>query len=135
MVLTDLANVINFVYNDVRYVHLHAIGDKFDSLHGIAKEYYEQLQDDYDTIAEKALELGEEVLALNNLNNDDWTIPQGNYPFHEGIEFMYHDIDYLIETLSSIRADPKYACCGNLLDQIIDYWSKENNFKNKARLA
>ena len=52
--------------NDMKHIHTHAVGNKFDRIHAIANEYYEKASEESDTFVELALELDEKVQNPSN---------------------------------------------------------------------
>ena len=59
--LSELAGLMNLFKNDLLFLHHHAKGDKFDTIHEITDKLYHRASDDLDTLAELALRWNEEV--------------------------------------------------------------------------
>lgn len=123
--------------NDMKHIHTHAIGNKFDRLHAIAAEYYEKASSESDDFVELALEYGEKVenpsLAAEKLDyevaNEDY------YGWDEGISDIRIRMAAYIASLEELRQSGEIPTdVESKLDDIIRYWKKENNYKNVARM-
>lgn len=91
--------------NDMKHVHTHIKGRKFDMIHNICNEYYEKASKDADDLVELAIEYDESVMNAS----------------------------YAAE-LENALATNLDSDVENLIQEYLRYWKKENNYKNKARM-
>lgn len=121
--------------NDMKHIHTHAIGNKFDRLHAIANEYYEKASSDSDLFVELALEMNEKVSnpsdAASIINYDSACFD--SYDWDDGIEQIKVRMEAYIASLEELRKSGVPTDVQSLLDDIIRYWKKENRYKNEAR--
>lgn len=137
-VLANLYYIAVVVANDMKHVHTHAKGHRFDRIHSICNEYYERASEDADTLVELAIEYDEPVqngsLAASILNYRPTN--QTEYDWDGAMNIVHTVLDYYIKALeealgTSVGLDPDVE---NLLQEYLRYWKKENNYKNKARM-
>lgn len=133
--LTSLADTVNCAYNDMKHIHFHVIGEKFDIVHSIAEEYYEELADLYDAIAEKALELKETVNnPAYSAQNTDWTFIQENeIEADDCFTAMYVILTKVILALEDVK-NVYAGILDSFIDEKLDYWNKEVYYKLDARM-
>ena len=121
--------------NDMKHIHTHAIGNKFDRLHSISNEYYEKASEDSDLFVELALEFGEKVrnpsdaAAIIGYDFAD----ADSYDWDDGIQQIMARMEAYIAAMEELRKSNIPADVQSLLDDIIRYWKKENRYKNVAR--
>lgn len=123
--------------NDMKHIHTHTIGNKFDRLHAIAAEYYEKASSEGDDFVELALEYGEKVenpsLAATRLDYE--VANENSYSWDEGVSDIHNRMAAYIASLEELRQSGKIPTdVESKLDDIIRYWKKENNYKNVARM-
>lgn len=135
MNLSNLANLINCITNDMKYIHLHSVGKNFDTIHSISNEYYDKLSSDYDSVAELAIAYNEDIKNSNTINTTEWDSAIGYYDIDAGIELIYTKITILISALKTIKESNEYSEVSNTIDDLLNFWFKENNYKNKSRLG
>jgi len=133
--LTSLADTVNCAYNDMKHIHFHAIGEKFDIVHSIAEEYYEELADLYDAVAEKALELKEMVNnPAYSAQNTDWSFIQENeIEADDCFTAMYVILTKVILALEDVK-NVYAGILDSFIDEKLDYWNKEVYYKLDARM-
>lgn len=122
--------------NDMKHIHLHACGKRFDMIHNLTSEYYDKAFSDSDDIAEIALELGEKIrnpsiareyLKYNIADKDE-------YYWEDAIEEISKRISSYIISLELVRNSEEVPSdIISLLDEKLRYWKKENNYKNNRR--
>jgi DNA-binding ferritin-like protein len=133
-VLTDLVNCIG---NDVKTIHLNSYGHRFDDIHEISGSLYWRLAEDYDTLGEKCRELG---LPANNPNTSAANInyaaiPSQLYSYEDGVKLIKDLLDLLLQYLYVFSEAYKNDLgISNFLSDRIEYYQKENKFKDYARL-
>lgn len=123
--------------NDMKHVHLHAVGNKFDRIHALAGEYYDKANDEADTFAELALEYGK------NVSNASYAASLIGYKpcaySHVNWEIALKEFDIRIRQYLTAMEQVRYSGdistdVESLLDDIMRDWKKEVNYKNKKRM-
>lgn len=123
--------------NDMKHIHTHAVGNKFDRIHAIANEYYEKASEESDTFVELALELDEKVQNPSNAADIlNYSVAnEDEYFWENAMEQITARMEAYIEGLCEVRTNLKLSVdMQSLLDDIIRYWKKERNYKLKLRL-
>lgn len=136
MELSDLTYFVVLLKNDLYTMHLHSTGDKFDTIHGITNDLYEEAAKEQDTLAELAISDSQEVKSFTNVadfaKKNDWTpIDENSYDWNKFVSTL-NDIGgkflKAIEDTNTINDSEQ-----SYLDEIWLFWNKEVNFKNAAR--
>jgi DNA-binding ferritin-like protein len=136
--LRYLADLVNCVAGDVKTIHLNSCGERFDDIHEITGSLYWRLSDHCDTIGEKCRELG---LPANNPNTSAANIsyasvPPQLYSYNDGIKLIKDLLDLLIQYLYVFNEMYKHDLgISNFLQDMSEYYQKENKFKDYARLV
>jgi DNA-binding ferritin-like protein len=135
--LTDLYCLSVVLNNNFHHVHLHSKGILFDTLHGIAGDYYDKMSGDTDTLAELALEQDEEApnacVAASKINANVFS--ETSYTLESGLLAMSKDIQIFIDELEKNKKESYDSDIVNYLDELSRYWKKELNYKMKQRLS
>nr|DAD84167.1 MAG TPA: DNA protection during starvation protein-like protein, dodecamer, Iron-binding protein [Siphoviridae sp. ctsIQ24] len=135
-VLVRLYYVAVCLANDMKHIHTHIKGRKFDMIHNICNEYYEKASKDADDLVELAIEYDESVMnasyAAELIKYNPANLKAYNY--EEAINTVYNSISYYVEELENALATNFDSDVENLLQEYLRYWKKENNYKNKARM-
>lgn len=135
-VLVRLYYVAVCLANDMKHVHTHVKGRKFDMIHNICNEYYEKASKDADDLVELAIEYDESVMnasyAAELIKYNPANLKAYNY--EEAINTVYNSISYYVEELENALATNLDSDVENLIQEYLRYWKKENNYKNKARM-
>lgn len=135
-VLVRLYYVAVCLANDMKHVHTHIKGRKFDMIHNICNEYYEKASKDADDLVELAIEYDESVMnasyAAELIKYNPANLKAYNY--EEAINTVYNSISYYVEELENALATNLDSDVENLIQEYLRYWKKENNYKNKARM-
>lgn len=122
--------------NDMKHIHTHIKGRKFDMIHNICNEYYEKASKDVDDLVELAIEYDESVMnasyAAELIKYNPANLKAYNY--EEAINTVYNSISYYVEELENALATNLDSDVENLIQEYLRYWKKENNYKNKARM-
>lgn len=122
--------------NDMKHIHTHIKGRKFDMIHNICNEYYEKASKDADDLVELAIEYDESVMnasyAAELIKYNPANLKAFNY--EEAINTVYNSISYYVEELENALATNLDSDVENLIQEYLRYWKKENNYKNKARM-
>lgn len=134
-ILANLYYIAVVLSNDMKHVHTHAKGRKFDRIHAICNEYYERSSEDADTLVELAIEYDEAVqnasLAADILNFR--VANQSGYDWNEALNIIWADLDMYIEAMDRALGQGLDPDVSNLLQEYLRYWKKERNYKTKAR--
>ena len=124
--------------NDLHHIHLHIVGESFDKIHKITNELYDSLENDIDKLAELAMELNENCPNFSVATQllPAWQIASKDYySYTEAVSTIEVVIGNYIASLKELRTlSESRPDIQSLLDELIRYWSKELNFKNKQRL-
>lgn len=135
-VLVRLYYVAVCLANDMKHIHTHIKGRKFDMIHNICNEYYEKASKDADDLVELAIEYDESVMnasyAVELIKYKPANLKAYNY--EEAINTVYNSISYYVEELENALATNLDSDVENLIQEYLRYWKKENNYKNKARM-
>ncbi|MCQ2209210.1 MAG: hypothetical protein MJZ34_02850 [Paludibacteraceae bacterium] len=133
----QLANIMCLFQNDLLYMHHHAIGDHFDTVHNVTQELYEKAAEQVDTLAEMAIRLGE---PINNFNNAQSVISSDIYaPINDG-EFDADKMESELNKRGEIVISAMKRCrqyeseIMSKMDELISAWAKEIEYKNVARM-
>lgn len=122
--------------NDMKHIHTHIKGRKFDMIHNICNEYYEKASKDADDLVELAIEYDESVMnasyAAELIKYNPANLKAYNY--EEAINTVYNSISYYVEELENALATNLDSDVENLIQEYLRYWKKENNYKNKVRM-
>lgn len=122
--------------NDMKHIHTHIKGRKFDMIHNICNEYYEKASKDADDLVELAIEYDESAMnasyAAELIKYNPANLKAYNY--EEAINTVYNSISYYVEELENALATNLDSDVENLIQEYLRYWKKENNYKNKARM-
>ncbi len=155
--LASLANLVNAVKNDIHYMHLMSAGKtkfdvlgNWDELHRILGEYYEKLSEDYDTISELAIQVGE---VINNPNESAVSLSgyqtveqffKDGFLYGEAFDIVDGRLKLICE--AAVLVNLKYSrgtneggpdgiAIQNFIGEFLQYWTKERNYKNARRIG
>ena len=134
---SKLAYMAFCIANDMKHIHTHAIGKKFDRIHALAMEYYDKASVDADDFVELAMEYGEMVLNPSYAAKAAGYTPSNMkvYEYEAAIQAMYNIMGEYIEQISMAYQGNVDSDVVSLLDEKARYWKKERNYKMKARMA
>ena len=133
MKFADLVKYAHVFALDLKNIHWHAVGERFDTIHNIAEELYKEALAEVDDFAEMAISSGEVVESLNSLDElDDWTPAlDTSYDWDKFVSYLSTNGLKYLELLQSVETENDgYK---SLLDNYIAFWSKEINYKNSNR--
>ena len=137
MTLEELAYRANLFKNDLQFMHWHAAGDDFDTVHAITNELYEEMATEVDDIVEMAITAGEDVGNMSStaehIDCDSQYEPLSDKAYcmdtftaalaEKGKDY----IDALTEVETNNSGDQ------SKIDEFINFWNKEVLYKNGAR--
>jgi hypothetical protein len=117
--------------DDIHYVHFNCRGKEFKTVHELAKEYYDQLADDFDNITELCMEYGMSVPnpihAAELLNYVPLSSDHG-FSYSEGIGIMRSLISSLLVFINGLHESVDDVNLKIYLEDLIQYWSKQCNY-------
>lgn len=133
--LTELASLMNLFKNDLLFLHHHAKGDKFDTIHEITDKLYHRASDDLDTLAELALRWNEEVGNFSDTTSVYYEPCRESFvDWSTFVSVLANKGDIIINSLQFInKSYPSDVL--SVIDDIVAFWDKEINYKNAARKA
>lgn len=136
--LCDLANLMSMFAHDLLFIHHHAIGDKFDTIHKITGDLYEKALKDLDSLSEKAISCHEKIgnfALLEHSISDVYgeVIEKEEIGWLDFIKLLEEKGNIIVDALRSVREDyPRDII--SMIDNLVDSWDTEINYKNAARL-
>lgn len=134
--LEKLYYVSVVVANDMKHIHTHAIGKKFDRIHSMCMEYYDKVSEDADTFVELAIEYDESVCnasyAQSILNYKPTN--QTGYSWGEACSVISNCMQYYIDAMEHALTLGFDGDVNNLIEEYLRYWKKERNYKLKKRM-
>lgn len=120
--------------NDLKHVHFHSFGEDFDKTHDLTSSYYKLVDEDVDTLAEIALEVGEEIPNPTNARVEGWKAEdQEKYEYGEALTLIKRKLAVYLNALEALRSETPYEDVKSRLDEILGTWKKELNYKLKRR--
>lgn len=134
--LSMLCYAATVLANDMKHIHFHAIGDKFDRIHGICEEYYERASEEADTLGELAMEYEQPVQNLSFAADELGYEPtnQKAYAWYGAMQVVKERLDWYIGKIEQVLATPLDSDVENLLQEYLRYWKKECHYKVRERL-
>lgn len=135
--LITAVNTTGVFVNNLKMLHWYSGGIIFDTLHEISSEYYSKALDDFDLLAELALEFNEKVINPSNMAEFSLITPinypeSNNFSKDEFFVILRENIIQYVDCLNKIYNSMPHDVQSEL-DTIIRYWTKENNYKNVRR--
>jgi DNA-binding ferritin-like protein len=135
--ISDLVHAIFAAAGDAKTVHLYARGVHFDTLHELAGNEYDSLNEDADLFAELALEKDNDVVNPNNAAAAaHWTsLPAKPYAYEEGITALILVWIKIIRIAYAVNeAYPNDLGIQNACQDFIQRAQKELRYRLKHRL-
>ena len=139
MTLEELAYRANLFKNDLQFMHWHAAGDDFDTVHAITNELYEEMATEVDDIVEMAIAAGEDVGNMNStaehIDGDSQYEPLSDkaYCMDTFTAALAEKGKDYIDALTEVETDN--SGYQSKIDEFINFWNKEVLYKNGARTA
>lgn len=133
--LSELAALMNLFKNDLLFLHHHAKGDKFDTIHEVTDNLYHKAADDLDTLAEMALRWNEEVGNFSDTSSVYYEPCHESFvDWHTFVSVLANKGDIIINALQFVnKSYPSDVL--SVIDDMVAFWDKEINYKNAARKA
>lgn len=134
--LAKLCYAATCLANDMKHIHFHAAGHKFDRIHAICEEYYEKASENADELGELAMEYEQPVQNLSYSADEIGYAPTNEraYGWQEAMKVTETAINFFIEVLEEVLATPLDSDVENLLQELLRYWKKECHYKIRERL-
>lgn len=122
--------ITNSVKNNIQYIHWNCRGDKFKTIHDLTQEYYNQLNEEFDFMAELNLQHG---LSMGNACVEyfrDNVLNDAPYAYQDALVAIRAQLKIYIEMLNDTsKALETFRGDQSKLDDMIAYWSKELDYK------
>ena len=134
----ELADLATLFANDMKHIHLHAIGEHFDTIHGLSQDYYEALLEQADYFYEKAIAqcegAGNPTGALSRVGEELW-MPESSdaYTLEEFNAFLLEKGALYLDFLEGFDKESYPDAIGNVVDEFADFWDSEISYKAEAR--
>lgn len=135
LTIAQLANIMTLFQNDLLYMHHHSVGDDFDAVHSITQELYEKAGDHVDRLAELAIRVGEQIGNMSDAQAIASTIYDTITQGDVDIDRMEAELNRKGGiVLGALRRCRKYSSdIMSVIDELIDDWATEVEYKNAAR--
>jgi DNA-binding ferritin-like protein len=120
----------------MKHIHFHIKGEKFDTIHNLTESYYNQASWDADYLAELCMEKGQNT---PNFSQAAQFIPSAiiatmpEYNYATAITDMSVYLGAYVSALQNFRNTIPDSDIQSKLDDMIRFWNKELNYKNKQR--
>ena len=138
--LAKVAYACCVVANNMKHVHLHIAGKKFDNIHSLAEKYYNDIGYWVDSYAELALE--DKSGKVDNLSNSAQHVAEINletedkYDYESACTAISSNLRQLIEILKNCRESASSRSdIESKIDDNLGYLNKELNYTMERRQA
>ena len=138
--LAKVAYACCVVVNNMKHVHLHIAGKKFDNIHSLAEKYYIDIGYWVDSYAELALE--DKSGKVDNLSNSAQHVAEINietedkYDYESACTAISSNLRQLIEILKNCRESASSRSdIESKIDDNLGYLNKELNYTMERRQA
>ena len=138
--LAKVAYACCVVANNMKHVHLHIAGKKFDNIHSLAEKYYNDIGYWVDSYAELALE--DKSGKVDNLSNSAQHVAEINietedkYDYESACTVISSNLRQLIEILKNCRESASSRSdIESKIDDNLGYLNKELNYTMERRQA
>ena len=141
--LVELADLLVCISNDFHNLHFNYRGTEFDIMHKkTLQKYYDKSGDDYDEIYEAAMMFTKVVPPVNeastriNYPNKDFGEVGRQQAVTASMELLNLICTYYYKCFCLLNDIKEVRCIGvsNLLQDRIQYWSKELYYFNRGRI-
>ena len=128
------------VANNMKHIHLHASGKKFDRTHALSEEFYVGISNWTDDFCELALE--DKATKIDNLSNSAQYVAEitleteEDYDYSAACTAMNANLRHILECIKCAReAADSRTDVQSKLDDYIGYLNKQINFLMERRQA
>lgn len=122
--------------NDLKHIHLHAVGEDFDKTHNLAQELYDKANDEADLLAELALEYDINIPNFSLCANCiGWTpLVKPKYEYLTAIQDIISKLSVYVLYLEALRdSEVVTSDIQSKLDDMVRDWKVELNYKLAKR--
>ena len=134
--LKSLAAHATLFANDLKYVHVHCVGEKFQEMHGILQGYYEKALEEADFFMEQGVIAGEGAvnpsLALSNVSFPWEPEKREVYEYEDYIRFLWDKGKAYIEALYG-TGEAYGRVVSAKVDEYLEHWVTEIEYKLAAQ--
>lgn len=130
--IADAAYTASLFAQDLQTISLHAVGSDFDKIKSIVDDLHKAAMEDATILSEAAVANGEKVDNMSNAKNyitDYESLSDDAFDFAKAVESIKTQGQVYFDTLTSTEADSWQS----VIDDLIQFWAKELNYKNAAR--
>lgn len=130
----DISKAALYAYllaNDIRTMHLHAVGDDFDKIHEISQVLYEEAESEFDDLAELAISNGETI--PNPILAAQYVDTETEWPPLVGETFNWPQFINNLQNIGTKYIEILKSIDHPVVDDFIVFWDKEISYKNAAR--
>lgn len=122
--------------NDMKHIHAHATGRKFDTLHAMCQEYYQRATEDADTLLELAIEYKHPVSNANDAAAyvSHTSENAERYDWGAAMSAIHDRLSAYIDGLQALAQDAPSEDAADQIRGMLRYWKKELNYKMAARM-
>jgi DNA-binding ferritin-like protein len=137
MTLKSMAAHATLFQNDLKHMHVHAVGEKFAEMHETLQKYYEQAAKEADFFLEQAVIANEgpanPTLAMSNVS-EPWS-PETKelYEYKDYLQTLWTKGKSYIEIMSSLGDYGRVV--SSKLDEFLEFWVSEIEYKLAAQNA
>lgn len=135
--LKNLAAYTALFKNDLKHMHVHVIGEKFQEMHSLLQSFYERAEQDEDFFLEQAVIANEgpanPTLALSNIDSPWKPETKDGYSYEEFLKALWKKAWKYLEILYLL--DDYGRVVDNRVDEILTFWTQEIEYKLAAQMA
>lgn len=138
--LENIAIMMHCFANDLLYIHHHACGDSFDTIHSVTADLYEKAIKDVDNLCEMSIRVNEDIpplsLSLDILAEQglEWpVIIDKSITYLKFVDMLQCNGELILDALRSVEPNLYSKDVYNKIDEVLDFWSTEILYKNIAR--
>jgi DNA-binding ferritin-like protein len=140
--VSQVSDICAAAAGDMHTMHLNMHGPEFDTMHKkVLQKYYEELDDDYDSLAEFAACFDFVCLNKNeSAKRVNWTSFDGTVDrqvaisgTNDTLSVVLNNMKDLFKVLNKIEDCPISIGIANWLQGRIEYWAKEVHYFNARR--
>jgi DNA-binding ferritin-like protein len=141
--IAQVADICAAAAGDIHTCHLNMRGPEFDTMHKkVLQKYYEELDEDYDSLAEFAGCYGHSAANKNEAaSRVQWTSFNGEVNRQSAVNISNEVLDTVLSAmhklfgaLNKIEDCPIAVGVSNWLQGRIEYWAKEVYYFNARRV-
>lgn len=121
--------------NDLKHIHLHAVGPNFDAIHKITQDLYDTLESQLDDIAEFSMTRGNRIQNLSDVKSFIDCESEYTPLTTEMFDWKAFCESLLCQGQKFMDALEDSDLPGYVKDDYLNFWNKELYFKNALRLV